>query len=113
MPPHGPSVVAVLALDFGKGREERAMKPLSLTLPLRSQIKSLLRLRFDFGVSSSAAAPLSFLITKHVVSMCCCCKEICFVYIWCGCTGLYGKGEGFILCSPPVGFPIAERKREG
>lgn len=60
------------------------------------------------------SAPLMFLITQFVVCVCCYCEAICFVYIWCVRTGLCGKGEGFPLCSPPVGgFPIAERRREG
>lgn len=56
MPPHGVSVVAVLALGFGKGREKWAAKPLSLTPPLQLQMKSLLRSGFGFGACSSAAA---------------------------------------------------------
>lgn len=50
------------------------------------------------------SAPLSSLWTGCVVRACWWCKKVCFVYICHGCTGLYGKGEGFILCSSSEGF---------
>lgn len=57
--------------------------------------------------------PLSSLLAECVVSACWSFKKACFVYICYGCTGLCGKGEGYILCSPSEGFPVAERRRLG
>lgn len=114
MSPRGPSVVAVLALGFGKEREKRAVKLLSLTEPLWLQIHSSLWSGFDFGVSSSAAALHLLAVffnkacSQHVLLLSG--NMFCILAVWMH----WAIGErGRFCCVLPIGRFSYSRKEKG